>query len=741
MNLRNLAPFLLVCAVAASACGGDETDPGLPPATGPVETIEVTPATAKVAEAKTLQLRAIAKNAEGRELSGVAISWRSLDEEVATVDATGLVTGVLPGSAQIVAEAEEKAGTSKVEVETGKVHSVSIEPARTTLALGQELVFTAVAKNDEGGVLLERRATWTSSDDSIVVIGADGKAWAKAKGEATIGAEVEGVSGSLALTVVDAVAARVSIEPDSLTIAEAQTQTLEATVFDDGDAEIDWDVEWTSEDETVATVVAGQVRGVRPGTTRIVATAGEVSASVTTTVTEAEVVSVEITTKDPLVAIGESARILASARSANGPLDRPLEWTSSDPEVATVDSFGRIAGKSYGTTTITASYQEFSASVELETIVSLSKLKAGGDHACGLTPNTGRPICFGANGKHQLGTDTTETAGVPPEAISMMPVAVNAQADLRFSDIFVGGRHTCAIANDGAAWCWGDNAFGQLGNGETGGAVRDPVKVAMPADTRFTSLALGDDFTCAIAQVSNEVWCWGNEADGRLGRNPALSGPANRPGKTLADRVSQISAGVAHACAVNEAGEGLCWGRNDRKQVSASTATVTSPYSVALEQGQSFKAISAGGNHTCGLLQGGEAYCWGANERGQLGVPGSGDFAVPQRNGTNVRFDSITTGADFTCALARQGNGAAQGDGYCWGGNGWSQLGDGRADGYQTGPVRSTVGFKSISAGRFHVCGTSLTPEKGYCWGAADKGQLGRSVVVDNKPGKVDGQL
>lgn len=741
MNLRNLALSLLACVLAASACGGDENDPGLPPATGPVESVEVTPATAKVAEAKTLQLRAIARNAEGRELSGVAISWRSLDEEVATVDATGLVKGVLPGSAQIVAEAEGKAGTSQVEVETGKVASVSIEPARSTLALGQELVFTAVAKNDEGGVLLDRRATWTSSDDSIVSIGPDGKAWAKAKGEVTIGAEVDGVPGSLALSVVDAVASRVSIEPGSFTIAEAQTQILVATVFDDGDAEIDWDVEWSSDDESVATVIAGQVRGVRPGMTRIVAVAGEVSAFVTATVIEAEVVSVEITTRDPQVAIGESARIIASARSANGAVERPLDWTSSNPEVATVDSFGRIAGKSYGTTTITATYQEFSATVELETIVALSRLKAGGDHACGLTPNTGRPICFGANGKHQLGTDTTETAGTPPEPISMMPVAVNAPADLRFSDIFVGGRHTCALANDGAAWCWGDNAFGQLGNGETGGDVREPVKVQMPAGTKFTTLALGDDFTCAIAQMSNEVWCWGNEAEGRIGRNPAFSGPANVPGKTIADRVSEISAGQAHACAVNEAGEGLCWGRNDRKQVGASTDSVASPYSVALGSGQSFKSISAGGNHSCGLLQGGETYCWGANEKGQLGVPGSGDFSVPQRNGTNVRFDSIITGADFTCALARQGNGAVQGDAYCWGGNGWGQLGKNRIDGYQTEGVHSTVGFKSLSAGRFHVCGMSLTPEKGYCWGVANKGQLGRRVVVDSRPGRVDGQL
>ncbi|HWV36855.1 MAG TPA: Ig-like domain-containing protein [Vulgatibacter sp.] len=739
MNLRNLAPLLLSGTLAV-ACGGSDSGTDEPPATGPVESVEVTPADATVEEAKTVQLRAIARNAEGRELSGVTFSWRTTDETVATVDGSGLVTGLLPGSTQVVAEAEGHSGASRVEVTTGKVASVSIEPARSTIGLGQEITFQAVAKNDEGGALADRTATWSSSDDSIVAIGPDGTAWAKAMGEVTIEAEVEGVKGSLSLTVIDAVAARISIEPASITIAEAQTTQLTATVFDEDDQELDLQVDWISEDETVATVIVGQVRGVGPGSTTIVASVGDVRATAHVTVTEAEVVSVEINTQDPQVAIGESGRLLATARSADGAVNRPLEWTSSDPAIATVDSTGRVSGKAYGTTTITASYGDLSASVELNTHVSLSRLRAGGEHSCGLTPNTGRAICFGANDEHQLGTDTTETVLGKP--ISMMPVAVNAPADLRFTEIFAGGRHTCALTSDGAAWCWGDNAFGQLGIGEVGDEVRDPVKVMMPANTRFTTLALGDDFSCALAQTSNEVYCWGNEAEGRLGRDVATT-PADRPGKTaMTERVSKISAGRAHACAVSEAGDAYCWGRNDHKQVGgAAAASVSFPSPVDMEQGQFYKDVAAGDSHTCGLLQGGDIYCWGANDRGQAGVAGSNDVATPTRVSTSLRFDFIVAGADFNCAAALPGNGAVQGDAYCWGGNNWGQLGDGRAGGYQLESVPSPVGFKSLSAGNFHVCGMSLSPERGYCWGAASLGQLGRRVVVNNRPGKVDGQL
>src|SRR5690606_14273831 len=109
MNLRNLAPLLLSGTLAV-ACGGSDSGTDEPPATGPVESVEVTPADATVEEAKTVQLRAIARNAEGRELSGVTFSWRTTDETVATVDGSGLVTGLLPGSTQVVAEAEGHSG-------------------------------------------------------------------------------------------------------------------------------------------------------------------------------------------------------------------------------------------------------------------------------------------------------------------------------------------------------------------------------------------------------------------------------------------------------------------------------------------------------------------------------------------------------------------------------------------------------------------------------------------------------
>ena len=741
MNLRTLAPSLLACALLASACGGSDSDPKEEPATGPVASVEVTPATATIFEAKSLKLGAIAKNAEGRVLSGRTATWRSLDEDVATVDAMGVVTGLLPGTANIEATVEGKTGVAKISVELAQVASVSIEPARANMGLDQEVVFTAVPKDADGGRLSDRPATWSSSDESIISIGPDGKAWAKAMGEATIEATVDGIKGSLALQVIEAVPASIELDQSSLSLAEAQMKPLVATVLDADGGELDWQPDWTSSDETVATVdAAGQVRGVRPGTAKIYAMAGDASASANVTVTLAEVTSVDISTKNPTVAIGESGRIIGSARSADGPVIRPLEWTSSKPEIATIDPAGRIVGKAWGTTTITATFESFSASVELETNVALTKVKAGGEHSCGLTPTSGRPICFGANGKHQLGAVTTEMKGDEP--ISKMPVAVNVPADLKFTDIAVGGRHTCAVTTDGAAWCWGDNEFGQLGNGATGGEEATPVAVQMPASTKFSALALGDDFSCAIAQASGEVWCWGNDAEGRLGRNVTLTGPANKPGKTIGnDKVKVLSAGLAHACAVTESGDGMCWGRNDAKQVApGDVAAILNPQGVAMGAGQSFKSIAAGSHHSCGVISTGDVWCWGNNDKYQVGQSTTGTHSTPKPVSSQVKFESVIAGADFTCAVAASGPGVRQGDAYCWGGNGNGQLGSGAADHFTVDAVSSPVSFKSLSAGVYHVCGMSLSPEKGYCWGASDKGQLGRSNVSDVRPGKVDGQ-
>lgn len=235
---------------------------------------------------------------------------------------------------------------------------------------------------------------------------------------------------------------------------------------------------------------------------------------------------------------------------------------------------------------------------------------AGRGHACARRAN-GTVRCWGSNSSGQLGDGTmTSRATAVSDVLNLTGLA----------QISAGGSHTCAHAANGAAWCWGDNGYMQLGNNST---TDSPTPIPVPV-TGVTQMgpasfsSVDQQFvgahTCAI--TGGLVRCWGDNAFGQLGNGTAADSPTPVLAAGLPDAV-QIAMGRWHVCALRAGGTVMCWGRNLNGEVGDGTLVQkTVPVNVGLTN---IVHIGAGGQHACAINTAREMYCWGLNTTGQLG--------------------------------------------------------------------------------------------------------------------------
>jgi len=290
-----------------------------------------------------------------------------------------------------------------------------------------------------------------------------------------------------------------------------------------------------------------------------------------------------------------------------------------------------------------------------------------------------------------------------------------------------GYRHACAISSAGAAYCWGDNAYGQLGNG-TNNNSDTPVAVSGLA-SGVIAISAGAYHTCALTG-NQRVYCWGLNNNGQLGFG---SGDSNVPGLVFGfntvGTASAIAAGSTFTCALDSAGAVQCWGYNGDGELGNGTNLNSSTPVQVLGLPRQVVAITAGGQfangHACALSQVGAIYCWGANGFGQLGngTTANSTMAVAV-SGLTVGISEIVAGdADQTCALTNAG--AA----YCWGYNSAGQLGNGStADAHVPVAVSGlSSGVVSITAGAA-TCAL-ISNGSMQCWGSAAYGQLGNGTL------------
>ncbi len=198
---------------------------------------------------------------------------------------------------------------------------------------------------------------------------------------------------------------------------------------------------------------------------------------------------------------------------------------------------------------------------------------------------------------------------------------------------------------------------------------------------------------------------------------------AAAPSIRATDDPAVVSAGGRHSCAVT-GGRAFCWGANDRGQLGdGELETRDAPTAVVGDI--EFVQVAAGLAHSCGVTRDGEAYCWGADDRGQLGDATTTSRSAPVRVAGSYSFRLVRTGNNHTCGLTTGGEVA------CWGANDRGQLGDGSTS-LRSSPVRVAVDrrFVSVSAGWNHSCAIASDGTI-WCWGANSDGQLGTGSRAD----------
>jgi cysteine-rich repeat protein len=294
--------------------------------------------------------------------------------------------------------------------------------------------------------------------------------------------------------------------------------------------------------------------------------------------------------------------------------------------------------------------------------------------------------------------------------------------------VTAGEAHTCALSDAGVVFCWGDDGLDQLGRGSDESPERGSEQVAaqvsgLPDAVR--ALDAGAYHSCAVT-LGGRVFCWGWNGHGQLGRGEdvfVLRSADPAPVLDLEGSAHTVAAGGAHSCAVVEGGQALCWGSDSRGQLGDGEPGGAHPRPVSvLGLDAGVQAVAAGGHHTCALLVSGGVMCWGADDRCQLGDGACLDDRAGRGDvlGLTAGVVQIAAGRDHSCALR------VDGTVWCWGANVFGQLGvDGHDDQTVAAPVPGLPGpVRAIAAGTWHSCAV-LDDGAVTCWGADEVGQLG----------------
>jgi uncharacterized protein YjdB len=328
----------------------------------PVASVTVSPTSASVPVGQTVQLTATPKDANGNALSGRTVTWASNNTAVGTVNANGLVTGVVAGSMTITATSEGQSGTSAVTVAAGPlpVASVTVSPAPASVPVGQAVQLTATPKDASGNPLVGRTVTWASSNTSVGTVNTNGLVTGVVAGSTTITATSEGQSGTSTVAVTPVPVASVTVTPAPASVPVGQTVQLTATPKDaNGNALTGRTITWGSSNTSVGTVSAsGLVTGVVAGSTTITATSEGKSGTSVVTVTAAPlpVASVTVSPASVSLFVGQTVQLTATPKDANGnPLTgRTITWASSNASLASVNGSGLVTGVVTGSATVSA---------------------------------------------------------------------------------------------------------------------------------------------------------------------------------------------------------------------------------------------------------------------------------------------------------------------------------------------------------------------------------------------------
>ena len=564
----------------------------------------------------------------------------------------------------------------------------------------------------------------------------------------------------------------VTAAADTLTALGDQTQ-LTARAFDSEDNEIlGLEFDWSCVNCGVADVVptTGSVTALSNGSAVMRATIrgmdidvapGEIAIHVAQ-----RAATVTVSPASPtLNTVGTTQAFTATALDSN---DNPIEdfvalWISGDHRVATVSPAGVATSTGSGSATITAAVHGIPGNATLTVDQDAAELAF----------------------IRQPASTTAGSSISPAIQIEIQDAAGNRVADSELDITLtvasgpgtLGGSHTVGAVNGVATFSgmWIDRVGAYTLEATAPGTVAATssgfsIAAGAPAQLSFTTQPVNADGNEPMSVAVTITDDWGNVVPGatnsvtlRFDNNPgeaellgtttvaAAAGVAgftvriDRPaeGYALQARAEGLDAAISsdftvsltfsklapglgsHSCGIVTGGHAYCWGYNWAGQLG-NGSTDASALPVLVTGGHEFTEIAAGTDHSCAITSAGDAYCWGYNGNGQLGTNNNQSSSMPVAVEGGNDFKAITAGGAHTCAIT------ASDDGMCWGYNGYGQLGtnDVATKLVPTAIAGSQTVFATMAAGLYHTCG--IAAGNLYCWGRDSEGQVGNAGVIGN---------
>jgi hypothetical protein len=435
-------------------------------------------------------------------------------------------------------------------------------------------------------------------------------------------------------------------------------------------------------------------------------------------------------------------------------------WESSNQSVALVDQNGKVTAVAPGTADIAVRVNTVRGYATVVVIAATSSGSTGGtggtggtttpgvflgggpgsiasglDATCGIVTG-GQTWCFGKAPLIGVAKDTSCFGRVgewdeKKAPCSLVPLQI--AGALSLSSLTVGDSVACGLAASGAAYCWGDQTYGELGNGiAADGKSSLPVRVTGPLTSAatFTQVSAGGSHVCALVS-GGSAYCWGRDDALQLGGGDMIKANASTPVTAAPGKAfKQIASGRSFTCGLQTDGVTFCWGDNEYGQLGRGTSGDTTENFVAVIA-PAFTQISARGDNACGLTSAGTIYCWGDNRTGQTGrLPGGITSTPNQVAGSGYTYVAVG-GRDSTIADGAVGHVCALAGTTvsCWGSNRYGQLGRNIAPGnllMSSTPVAITGTYTALSSGTRTSC--AVAADGLYCWGSSLWGATGNQV-------------
>ena len=573
MQRARLAALAAALSVMLTACGSDTTTSpsggtNNPPPAASVATVDLTPATAEVIVGKTTKLSATPKDANGAALSGRAVTWSSSSNNVATVDATGTVTGVAAGTATISAASEGKSATAnitvKLDVPVIPVATVSVAAAPDTLEAWDPSAMVATLKDANANILTNRVVRWSVSNPAIATIDSvTGILTGIDRGTVTVTATSEGKVGSTSRVIV--IKYR-SISAGTMHVCDIASGGIAwCWGLNGAEGRIGSDQLGSSSMSAVPVRVPGNQKLAQ------LATFGRHTCALTT---EGKAYCWGYNGWGALGANSSLSQSPTPVAVASNLTFRSISAGSDHACAVTFDNvaycWGNNDWRQLGTGTAAQS-----APVQVTNAISFATITAGASFTCGVA-TTGSAYCWGANSIGQTGDGKTINYG--NVFVSAPQAVVGGQT---FKSVSLGSQYACGVTTGGQAYCWGSNNS-KFGSGNTSDSS---TPVAVSGGLTFRSVSTGYGHACGVT-TTDAVYCWGGNGNGQLGA--AVQNGSNVPvraaGSLLAAEVAASGIGTgsaSHTCMISKDRLTVyCFGRDDVGQLgngSTTAATASNP--------------------------------------------------------------------------------------------------------------------------------------------------------------------